>query len=134
MLESSSISQISALTPDEQVWRERAEDFVSRLRPVLDYATTPGISLSADQIAGLASLEGLVSIVERRCLPLNQSGEICNAAMPADPNLTDPLRQYLGELPGYDPALPGAEQSRSVAAQHGYVLFAARHMLRGLAA
>jgi hypothetical protein len=119
--------------PDEQVWQGRVEAFFAGLRPILAWTRGAGHTLSLADIHTIVSLPGIASIVDRDRLPTRWKGQAAEIVLAVAPDLTGMLREYLWETPGYDPALPCAEQSTVVSEQHFLVLFTARRQLRDLA-
>ena len=125
---------MTELASDESLWQSRADNFLDALKPILDWTGEAGSRCTSDAIASIVTLDGLGAIVDRQRLPVQPDGQLGETALPPAPELTALLRRYLCHTAGFDPARPCSEQLSIVSEQHGYVLFAARHRLRALAA
>lgn len=118
--------------PSEDFWQARAAAFLQSVRPVLRWAReAKGFTPTQADLPDVVSLRGIAAIAQERQLPaprLPGAGFVDLSDMPDA--LARPLLCYLGEIGGYDSALPYERQASTEAEkQHGYVLFTARHTL-----
>ncbi len=118
--------------PTQDLWRARADAFLEGIRPILDWARdVAGPKPSESELLAIVSWSGVCSLVENRSLLLDRNDCSRLLSLSERPELVVPLRRYLADTAGYDPALP-AEQQRSAVPEthHGYVLFTLRDALR----
>lgn len=119
--------------PHERLWQSRADAFLSALTPLLDWSERSGGRFTAPALSTLVTLGGLSAIVDRHRMPVQGDGQPGEVSLPPGLELVAPVRQYLCDLPGFDPARPCSDQLSVVSKQHGFVLLAARDRLRALA-
>ena len=111
------------------VFRERAVALIGTIAPVLVWLRDhKGVPLNIEVIRFSIELRWIWRLAMEKIVLLRDpaSGAITELDVSGDipEDITWPLRSYLGELPGYDPALPlekqrGDEPSK----QHGYAQF-----------
>ena len=124
---------MSIIDPYERLWQSRADTFLAALTPLLDWSERGDGRCTAPALSAIVTLSGLGAIIERNRMPVQGDGQPEEISLPPGPELVAPLRQYLCDTPGFDPARPCSDQLPAVSEQHGYVLFAARGRLRALA-
>lgn len=104
---------------DGDMWKGRAIAFVEALMRVLVYMRDEGaILLDANTIRNYFSLERLESIVIDKIFPRDEQEGVNIESIPKV--VTDPLRNYLGTLPGYNKEKKGKQVSQ-VLEQHGFI-------------
>jgi intracellular multiplication protein IcmO len=104
---------------DGDMWKGRAIAFVEALMRLLVYMRDEGaILLDADTIRNYFSLERLESIVIDKVFPRDEQEAVNIDSIPKV--VTDPLRNYLGTLPGYNKEKKGKQVSQ-VYEQHGFI-------------
>ena len=104
---------------DGDMWKGRAIAFVEALMRVLVYMRDEGaILLDANTIRNYFSLERLESIVVDKIFPRDDQEGVNIESIPKV--VTDPLRNYLGTLPGYNKEKKGKQVSQ-VLEQHGFI-------------
>ena len=118
-----------AETDANGVFRDRAVALIGTIAPVLVWLRDhKGIPLNIEVIRFSIELRWIWKLAMERIVLLRdpQTGDICelDVADEIPEDIVWPLRSYLGELPGYDPALPldkqkGDEPSK----QHGFAQF-----------
>ncbi len=124
---------MTVIDPYERLWQSRADTFLAALTPLLDWSEGDGGRCTAPALSAIVSLRGLGAIIDRHRMPVQRDGQPGETSLPPRLELVAPLRQYLCDTPGFDPARPGSDQLPAVSEQHGYVLFAARGRRRALA-
>lgn len=102
------------------MWKGRAINFVESLMKILVYMRDKGaILLDANTIREYFQLDKLEAIVVDRKFPVIPTGtEYDISDVPAI--VTDPIRTYVINLPGYNPKNRG-RQSGEVLEQHGFI-------------
>lgn len=104
---------------DGDMWKGRAIAFVEALMRVLVYMRDEGaILLDANTIRNYFPLERLESIVIDKVFPRDEQEGVNIESIPKV--VTDPLRNYLGTLPGYNKEKKGKQVSQ-VLEQHGFI-------------
>lgn len=104
---------------DGDMWKGRAIAFVEALMRLLVYMRDEGaILLDANVIRNYFSLDRLESIVIDKVFPRDDQESINIESIPK--LVTDPLRNYLGTLPGYNKEKKGKQVSQ-VLEQHGFI-------------
>lgn len=122
MLSQLIISLMDASSNDSSgdMWKGRAINFVESLMKILTVMRDAGhILLDANSIRDYFLLEKLESIVINKKFPLRESGLF----VPIDDlpsTVLDPLRNYVLNLPGYNPSKKG-NQAGEVLEQHGFI-------------
>ena len=109
----------SAQGGDGDMWKGRAIAFVEALMRLLVYMRDEGaILLDANTIRNYFDLLRLESIVVDKVFPRDDQEGINIESIPK--LVTDPLRNYLGTLPGYNKEKKGKQVSQ-VLEQHGFI-------------
>lgn len=104
---------------DGDMWKGRAIAFVEALMRILVYMRDEGvILLDANTIRNYFELSRLESIVIDKIFPRDEQEGINIESIPKV--VTDPLRNYLGTLPGYNKEKKGKQVSQ-VLEQHGFI-------------
>jgi len=104
---------------DGDMWKGRAIAFVEALMRLLVYMRDEGaILLDADTIRNYFDLQRLESIVIDKIFPRDEQEGINIESIPKV--VTDPLRNYLSTLPGYNKEKKGKQVSQ-VLEQHGFI-------------
>lgn len=104
---------------DGDMWKGRAIAFVEALMRLLVYMRDEGaILLDANSIRNYFPLERLESIVIDKVFPRDDQEGINIEQIPK--LVTDPLRNYLSTLPGYNKEKKGKQVSQ-VLEQHGFI-------------
>lgn len=104
---------------DGDMWKGRAIAFVEALMRLLVYMRDDGaILLDANSIRNYFDLQRLESIVVDKIFPRDDQESINIEKVPK--LVTDPLRNYLGTLPGYNKEKKGKQVSQ-VLEQHGFI-------------
>jgi len=104
---------------DGDMWKGRAIAFVEALMRLLVYMRDEGaILLDANVIRNYFSLDRLESIVIDKVFPRDDQESVNIESIPK--LVTDPLRNYLGTLPGYNKEKKGKQVSQ-VLEQHGFI-------------
>lgn len=102
------------------MWKGRAINFVESLMKILTVMRDAGhLLLDANTIRDYFLLEKLESIVVSKRFPVGDKGLL----IPIDDlpsQMLDPLRNYVLNLPGYNPAKKG-NQAGEVLEQHGFI-------------
>lgn len=102
------------------MWKGRAINFVESLMKILTVMRDEGhILLDANTIRDYFRLEKLETIVVDKKFPVGDSGH----SVPIEgypSNVIDPIRNYVINLPGYNPAKKG-KQAGEVLEQHGFI-------------
>ncbi|WP_133128941.1 TraM recognition domain-containing protein [Legionella nagasakiensis] len=109
----------SSQSSDGDMWKGRAIAFVEALMRLLVYMRDEGaILLDADTIRNYFDLQRLETIVIDKIFPRDDQESINIESIPK--LVTDPLRNYLGTLPGYNKEKKGKQVSQ-VFEQHGFI-------------
>ena len=109
----------SSQSSDGDMWKGRAIAFIEALMRVLVYMRDQGnILLDVNTIRNYFILTRLESIVIDKIFPRDDQEGINLEATPKV--VTDPLRNYLQTLPGYNPEKKGKQVSQ-VLEQHGFI-------------
>lgn len=104
---------------DGDMWKGRAIAFVEALMRLLVYMRDQGaILLDANTIRNYFDLQRLESIVVDKVFPRDDQEAINIESIPK--LVTDPLRNYLQTLPGYNKEKKGKQVSQ-VLEQHGFI-------------
>ncbi|KTD21067.1 TraM recognition domain-containing protein [Legionella londiniensis] len=104
---------------DGDMWKGRAIAFVEALMRLLVYMRDEGaILLDADTIRNYFDLQRLETIVIDKIFPRDDQESINIESVPKV--VTDPLRNYLSTLPGYNKEKKGKQVSQ-VFEQHGFI-------------
>lgn len=104
---------------DGDMWKGRAIAFVEALMRLLVYMRDDGaILLDANSIRNYFDLQRLESIVIDKVFPRDDMESINIEQIPK--LVTDPLRNYLNTLPGYNKEKKGKQVSQ-VLEQHGFI-------------
>lgn len=104
---------------DGDMWKGRAIAFVEALMRLLVYMRDDGsVLLDADTIRNYFALDRLEAIVVDKVFPRDEQESINIESIPK--LVTDPLRNYLGTLPGYNKEKKGKQVSQ-VLEQHGFI-------------
>lgn len=104
---------------DGDMWKGRAIAFVEALMRLLVYMRDEGaILLDANSIRNYFDLQRLESIVVDKIFPRDDQESINIEQIPK--LVTDPLRNYLNTLPGYNKEKKGKQVSQ-VLEQHGFI-------------
>ncbi len=122
MLSQLVISLMDASSNDAtgDMWKGRAINFVESLMKILTIMRDAGhVLLDANSIRDYFILDKLESIVVNKKFPVGDSGVF----IPLDTypsQILDPLRNYVMNLPGYNPSKKG-NQAGEVMEQHGFI-------------
>ncbi|TAL59946.1 MAG: phosphoesterase, partial [Legionella sp.] len=109
----------SSQSSDGDMWKGRAIAFVEALMRLLVYMRDEGaILLDANSIRNYFDLQRLESIVIDKVFPRDEQESINIENIPK--LVTDPLRNYLQTLPGYNKEKKGKQVSQ-VLEQHGFI-------------
>lgn len=109
----------SGQSSDGDMWKGRAIAFVEALMRLLVYMRDEGaILLDANSIRNYFELTRLEAIVVDKVFPRDDLESINIESIPT--LVTDPLRNYLGTLPGYNKEKKGKQVSQ-VLEQHGFI-------------
>jgi len=109
----------SSQSGDGDMWKGRAIAFVEALMRLLVYMRDEGaILLDANSIRNYFDLQRLESIVIDKIFPRDDQESINIEQIPK--LVTDPLRNYLNTLPGYNKEKKGKQVSQ-VLEQHGFI-------------
>lgn len=109
----------SAGSGDGDMWKGRAIAFVEALMRLLVYMRDDGaILLDANSIRNYFDLGRLESIVIDKIFPRDEQESVNIDQIPK--LVTDPLRNYLNTLPGYNKEKKGKQVSQ-VLEQHGFI-------------
>lgn len=104
---------------DGDMWKGRAIAFVEALMRLLVYMRDDGaILLDANSIRNYFDLQRLESIVIDKLFPRDDQESVNIEQIPK--LVTDPLRNYLNTLPGYNKEKKGKQVSQ-VLEQHGFI-------------
>lgn len=114
-----SLMGTSSQSSDGDMWKGRAIAFVEALMRLLVYMRDEGaILLDANSIRNYFDLQRLESIVIDKVFPRDDQESINIEQIPK--LVTDPLRNYLNTLPGYNKEKKGKQVSQ-VLEQHGFI-------------
>lgn len=109
----------SSQSSDGDMWKGRAIAFVEALMRLLVYMRDEGaILLDANTIRNYFDLQRLESIVIDKVFPRDDQESVNIESIPK--LVTDPLRNYLNTLPGYNKEKKGKQVSQ-VLEQHGFI-------------
>lgn len=109
----------SSQSSDGDMWKGRAIAFVEALMRLLVYMRDEGaILLDADTIRNYFDLNRLEIIVVDKVFPRDDQESVNIESIPKV--VTDPLRNYLSTLPGYNKEKKGKQVSQ-VLEQHGFI-------------
>lgn len=109
----------SSQSSDGDMWKGRAIAFVEALMRVLVYMRDQGaILLDANSIRNYFDLNRLEMIVLDKVFPRDDQESVSIESIPKV--VTDPLRNYLGTLPGWTKEKKGKQVSQ-VWEQHGFI-------------
>jgi len=109
----------SSQSSDGDMWKGRAIAFVEALMRVLVYMRDQGaILLDANSIRNYFDLNRLEMIVLDKVFPRDEQESVNIESMPKV--VSDPLRNYLGTLPGWTKEKKGKQVSQ-VWEQHGFI-------------
>lgn len=109
----------SSQSSDGDMWKGRAIAFVEALMRLLVYMRDEGaILLDANSIRNYFDLQRLESIVIDKVFPRDDQESVNIESVPK--LVTDPLRNYLMTLPGYNKEKKGKQVSQ-VLEQHGFI-------------
>lgn len=109
----------SGQSADGDMWKGRAIAFVEALMRFLVYMRDEGsILLDANTIRNYFDLSRLESIIIDKIFPRDDQESVSVESAPK--LVTDPLRNYLGTLPGYNKEKKGKQVSQ-VYEQHGFI-------------
>jgi intracellular multiplication protein IcmO len=104
---------------DGDMWKGRAISFVEALMKILVYMRDQGfVLLDANSIRNYFHLPILESIVMDKQFPRDEQESISLESVPA--LVTEPLKNYVMNLPGYSPDKKGKQVSQ-VLEQHGFI-------------
>ena len=106
-------------SPDGDMWKNRAINFVEALMKLLVYVRDQGkLLLDANSIRNYFHLPKLEQICLDRQFPVDGQEPFSIADAPA--LVMDPINNYLLNLPGFDPKKKGKQVSQ-VLEQHGFI-------------
>jgi len=109
----------SGQSSDGDMWKGRAISFVEALMKLLVYMRDDGaILLDANSIRNYFDLQRLEAIVVDKVFPRDEQESINIESVPK--LVTDPLRNYVFNLPGYNKEKKGKQVSQ-VLEQHGFI-------------
>ncbi len=109
----------SSQSSDGDMWKGRAITFVEALMKLLVYMRDEGsILLDANTIRNYFELQRLEAIVLDKVFPRDDQESINIESIPK--LVTDPIRNYLFNLPGYNKEKKGKQVSQ-VLEQHGFI-------------
>lgn len=109
----------SSQSSDGDMWKNRAISFVEALMRLLVYMRDQGaILLDANTIRNYFDLVRLEAIVIDKVFPRDEQESINIESIPK--LVTDPLRNYMNNLPGYNKEKKGKQVSQ-VLEQHGFI-------------
>lgn len=114
-----SLMDQSSSDPNGDMWKGRAINFVESLMKILTVMRDDGhILLDANTIRDYFILDKLESIVIDKKFPTPDGHKVALDSYPSQ--VTDPLRNYILNLPGYNPSKKG-KQGGEVLEQHGFI-------------
>lgn len=116
---------------DGDMWKGRAISFVEALMKILVYMRDQGfILLDANSIRNYFHLPMLESIVMDKQFPRNEQESVNLEHVPS--LVTEPLKNYVYNLPGYSPDKKGKQVSQ-VLEQHGFITMQLTRVFSSLA-
>jgi intracellular multiplication protein IcmO len=114
-----SLMDSSSQSADGDMWKGRAIVFVEALMKVLVYMRDQGkILLDANSIRNYFELTRLEAIAMDKMFPRDNQEPVSLAEAPE--LIIEPIKNYVRNLPGYDPAKKG-KQGSQVLEQHGFI-------------
>lgn len=114
-----SLMDSSGQSADGDMWKGRAIVFVAALMKVLVYMRDKGkILLDANSIRNYFELTRLEAIAMDKMFPRDNQEPVSLADAPD--LILEPLKNYVKNLPGYDPSKKG-KQGSQVLEQHGFI-------------
>lgn len=114
-----SLMSSSSQSSDGDMWKGRAISFVEALMKVLVYMRDEGaILLDANTIRNYFELTRLEAIVIDKVFPRDEQESLNIESLPK--LVTDPIRNYVFNLPGYNKEKKGKQVSQ-VLEQHGFI-------------
>lgn len=114
-----SMMSSSSQSSDGDMWKGRAISFIEALMKLLVYMRDEGaILLDANSIRNYFDLTRLEAIVVDKVFPRDEQESISIDRVPK--LITDPLRNYVFNLPGYNKEKKGKQVSQ-VLEQHGFI-------------
>lgn len=114
-----SLMDSSSQSADGDMWKGRAITFIEALMKVLVFMRDQGfILLDANSIRNYFHLPMLEAIVIDKQFPRNEQESVPMDSVP--PIVTEPLKNYVYNLPGYSPDKKGKQVSQ-VLEQHGFI-------------
>lgn len=114
-----SLMDSGSQSSDSDMWKGRAIVFVEALMKVLVYMRDKGkILLDANTIRNYFDLPRLEAIAMDKMFPRDYQEPVSLADTPD--LILEPIRNYLKNLPGYDPSKKG-KQGSQVLEQHGFI-------------
>lgn len=114
-----SLMDSGSQSSDSDMWKGRAMVFVEALMKVLVYMRDKGkILLDANSIRNYFELTRLEAIAMDKMFPRDNQEPVSLADAPD--LILEPIRNYIKNLPGYDPSKKG-KQGSQVLEQHGFI-------------
>lgn len=114
-----SLMDSSSQSADGDMWKGRAIVFVEALMKVLVYMRDQGkILLDANSIRNYFELTRLEAIAMDKMFPRDNQEPVSLADAPE--LIIEPIKNYVRNLPGYDPSKKG-KQGSQVLEQHGFI-------------
>jgi intracellular multiplication protein IcmO len=114
-----SLMDSGSQSSDSDMWKGRAITFVEALMKILVYMRDQGfILLDANTIRNYFHLPMLESIVMDKQFPRDEQESVSLEGVPS--LVTEPLKNYVFNLPGYSPDKKGKQVSQ-VLEQHGFI-------------
>jgi intracellular multiplication protein IcmO len=114
-----SMMSSASSTPDGDMWKNRAISFVEALmKPLVHMRDEGKILLDANTIRNYFDLNRLESIVIDKVFPRDNQEPVSLVNTPSV--ITEPLYNYIINLPGYDKGKKGKQVSQ-VLEQHGFI-------------
>lgn len=114
-----SLMDSGSQSSDGDMWKGRAIVFVEALMKVLVYMRDKGkILLDANTIRNYFELNRLEAIAMDKMFPRDNQEPVSLADAPD--LILEPIKNYIKNLPGYDPSKKG-KQSSQVLEQHGFI-------------
>jgi len=114
-----SLMDSGAQSADGDMWKGRAIVFVAALMKVLVYMRDQGkILLDANSIRNYFELTRLEAIAMDKMFPRDNQEPVSLAEAPDV--ILEPIKNYIKNLPGYDPSKKG-KQGSQVLEQHGFI-------------
>ncbi len=114
-----SLMDQSTQSPDGDMWKGRAIVFVEALMKILVYMRDQGsILLDANTIRNYFELNRIEAIAIDKMFPRDNQEPVSLADAPD--LVLEPIKNYVKNLPGYDPSKKG-KQTSQVLEQHGFI-------------